>query len=254
MFWWMLAYVLMTGHLVVASTTLYLHRSETHGALTLHAVLAHPARFFLWFLTGTVTKEWVAIHRWHHDTVDTADDPHSPKVLGIGRVFFLGAFLYKTAAKNKRKIDFYGRGTPNDWLERHVYTPHSALGIVLLLPALNYWLFGWWGFLAWGVQMIWIPFWGAGFVNGFGHFIGTRNFDTPDASHNIVPCWFEPAFSFFTCGEEWHNNHHAFPTAAKLSFRKEEFDLGWLYIRIFEMLGLATNVRHVQRTPYRLLA
>ena len=232
--WW--GYVLVTlglTHITIASVTIYLHRSQAHRALDLHPAAAHFFRFWLWFTTATITKAWVAIHRKHHAKCETQEDPHSPQIVGIRKVLWQGAELYRAEAIVIETLDRYGRGTPDDWLERRIYTPHTYTGIFILL-ALQLVLFGPIGLTIWAVQMIWIPFFAAGVINGIGHFWGYRNFACPDASTNIVP------WGILIGGEELHNNHHAYGSSAKLSNRWYEFDIGWLYIRILETLGLAS--------------
>ena len=223
---------LVMTHITIACVTLYLHRSQAHRAVEFNPVVAHFMRFWLWLTTGMVTKQWVAIHRKHHRFSDVPGDPHSPHVYGIGRVFFKGAGLYHEASKDRVMVDTYGRDTPADWLELHLYTPHSRLGIGILL-VLNTLIFGWWGPVVWGIQMLWIPFWAAGVVNGIGHWIGYRNGHTKDHSRNISP------WGIVIGGEELHNNHHLEPASARLSKNWFEFDIGWLYIRILTALGLA---------------
>ena len=189
-------------------------------------------RFWLWLTTGMNTKVWVAIHRKHHRYCETQDDPHSPHVYGIFKVLFAGAWLYANAANDKQMISSYGVGTPNDWVENKIYTPHPWLGVFIML-LINLLIFGYWGFLIWGIQMIWIPFWAAGVVNGLGHWWGYKNGVTKDKSKNISP------FGIIIGGEELHNNHHLEPKNPKLSRRWFEFDLGWVWFNIFKMLGLA---------------
>jgi stearoyl-CoA desaturase (delta-9 desaturase) len=212
--------------------TLYLHRSQAHRAVKFHPVIEHFMRFWLWFTTGMVTKQWVAVHRKHHRFCEESGDPHSPVHYGIGRVLFRGALLYHAASKDKEMVDTYGRGTPDDWIERHVYTPHSRLGIGLCL-LLNVIVFGWVGAIIWGVQMLWIPFWAAGVINGIGHWWGYRNGETRDQSRNIVP------IGILIGGEELHNNHHLDAASPRLSRRWFEFDIGWFYIRLLQSLKLA---------------
>lgn len=225
-------YTLITTHITIASVTLYLHRSQSHRAVTFHPIVSHFMRFWLWLTTGQVTREWVAIHRKHHVRSDQPGDPHSPHQFGIWRVLFTGAFLYNRESKNQETVDQYGIGTPDDWIERRVYTPYNWLGIfVLLLIGLA--LFQWWGFVVWGIQMIWIPFWAAGVINGVAHWIGYRNGETRDQSRNLIP------WAIWIGGEELHNNHHLNPGSAKLSRRWFEFDVGWLYIRLLSYCGLA---------------
>jgi stearoyl-CoA desaturase (delta-9 desaturase) len=225
-------YTLIVTHITIICVTLFLHRGQAHKGITFHPILEHFMRFWLWLTTGMVTKQWVAIHRKHHRFSDVEGDPHSPHVFGLKRVFLGGAFLYKQAARDKALIDQYGAGTPNDWIERNLYTPHSALGILTLL-IINLGLFGLWGWLVWGVQMIWIPFWAAGVINGIGHWYGYKNGTTRDSSRNIVP------WGIVVGGEELHNNHHLNPASVKLSRRWFELDIGWLWLGLFRLLGLA---------------
>jgi stearoyl-CoA desaturase (Delta-9 desaturase) len=232
--WW--GYVLVTlalTHITIASVTIFLHRAQAHRALDLHPVASHFFRFWLWFTTATVTKAWVAIHRKHHAKCETPDDPHSPQIFGINKVLWQGAELYRAEAKVQATLDRYGHGTPDDWLERNLYTPHTFAGIFILL-AIQLVLFGPIGLTIWAVQMVWIPFFAAGVINGIGHFWGYRNFACEDASTNIVP------WGILVGGEELHNNHHAYGSSAKLSNRWYEFDIGWAYIRTLELLGLAS--------------
>jgi len=226
-------YTLIVTHLTIICVTLYLHRSQTHRSVTFTPVINHLMRFWLWLTTGMITAQWVAVHRLHHAHTETLDDPHSPKHHGLLRVLFGGALLYTRAAKEKLTITNLSRDCPQDWIERNLYTKYHWLGLVMLL-LINFLLFGWWGFLIWGIQAVWIPFWAAGVVNGLGHFYGYRNGETRDNSHNILP------WGIIIAGEELHNNHHLTPAAAKLSHRSWEFDLGWFYIRVLEKLGLAT--------------
>lgn len=231
--WW--GYVLVTlalTHVTIASVTIFLHRAQAHRALDLHPLVSHFFRFWLWLTTGMITRQWVAIHRKHHARCETPEDPHSPQVLGLAKVLWQGAELYKAAAKNQDTLDRYGHGTPDDWLERRLYTPHNFAGIALML-ILDVVLFGPIGITIWAVQMLWIPFFAAGVINGVGHYWGYRNFACEDASTNILP------WGILIGGEELHNNHHAYGSSAKLSSRWYEFDIGWLYIRLLEMLGLA---------------
>jgi stearoyl-CoA desaturase (delta-9 desaturase) len=236
--WW--GYVLVTlalTHVTIACVTIFLHRAQAHRALDLHPAVSHFFRFWLWLTTGMVTREWVAIHRKHHAKCETPEDPHSPQVLGIRKVLLEGSELYRAEAKNRETLERYGRGTPDDWLERHVYTPHSGKGIALLL-LIDLILFGPIGLTIWAVQMLWITVTAAGVINGIGHYWGYRNFSCEDASTNILP------WGIVIGGEELHNNHHAYGSSAKLSNRWYEFDIGWLYIRTLEILGLA-NVKKV---------
>jgi stearoyl-CoA desaturase (Delta-9 desaturase) len=241
--WWGLALVALgTTHITIAGVTIYLHRCQAHRALELHPIASHFFRFWLWLTTGQVTKEWAAIHRKHHAKVETADDPHSPQIYGINRVLWGGVFLYRKESYNEETLERYGHGTPDDWIERHLYTPHSFIGVFFLL-ALDLAAFGLLpGGLIWLVQIAWIPFWAAGVINGVGHYFGYRNYDVTDASTNIVP------WGILIGGEELHNNHHAFASSAKLSTKWYEFDVGWLYIRILSALGLAT-VKKVPPKP-----
>ena len=226
----LIATLVMT-HITIVCVTLYLHRSQAHKGVEFHPVVAHFMRFWLWLTTGMVTKQWVAIHRKHHRFSDVEGDPHSPHVFGIGQVLYKGALLYHEASKDKDMVDSYGVGTPTDWLELHLYTPHSRLGIGILL-LLNLAIFGWIGAIIWGIQMIWIPFWAAGVINGIGHYWGYRNGQTKDNSRNIIP------WGVVIGGEELHNNHHLEPASAKLSQKWYEFDIGWMWLNIFEKLKL----------------
>ncbi|HUW37350.1 MAG TPA: fatty acid desaturase [Rhodocyclaceae bacterium] len=224
---------LLMTHVTIAGVTIFLHRCQAHRALELAPLPSHFFRFWLWLSTGMVTKEWAAIHRKHHAKCETPDDPHSPQVLGLNRVLWGGVFLYVKESRNRDTVLRYGHGTPDDWLERKLYTPFHKLGVVVML-GIDVALFGAVpGALIWGVQMAWIPFWAAGVINGVGHFWGYRNFASADASTNILP------WGILIGGEELHNNHHAFATSAKLSNKWYEFDIGWFYIRIMEVLGLA---------------
>ena len=223
---------LVMVQITIACVTLYLHRSQSHRGVTFHPVIAHAMRFWLFLTTGMITKQWVAVHRKHHRFDDAEGDPHSPHVFGIWTVFFKGALLYNNASKDKQMVRQYGVGTPDDWIERNLYTAHSRLGIVLML-IINLCLFGLWGWLVWIVQLVWIPLWAAGVVNGVGHWWGYRNTDTKDFSRNIVP------WDFWVGGELLHNNHHADPASPKLSRKWWEFDIGWMYIKILEKLKLA---------------
>ena len=226
-------YTLIVTHITIACVTLYLHRSQAHRAVTFHPAVAHFMRFWLWLTTGMNTREWVAVHRKHHQGSDTSTDPHSPQIYGIWRVLFGGAFLYVKAKQDRDMVDSLGRGTPADWMERHIYSARPILGISILL-VLNTMLFGWWGLLIWSIQMIWIPFWAAGVINGLAHWWGYRNTNTADTSRNLLP------WAFWIGGEELHNNHHANGASAKFSQRRWEFDIGWMYIRLLQGLRLAT--------------
>ncbi|HEX8740115.1 MAG TPA: fatty acid desaturase [Casimicrobiaceae bacterium] len=236
--WWGYAIVtLVLTHITIASVTIFLHRSQAHRGLDLHPIVSHFFRFWLWLTTGMITREWVAIHRKHHAKVETVDDPHSPQVRGIRTVLFEGTELYRAEARNLETLEKYGHGTPDDWLERHVYAGHAMLGIATML-IVDVALFGAIGITIWAVQMLWIPVTAAGIINGLGHYWGYRNFACNDASTNIVP------WGILIGGEELHNNHHAYGTSAKLSSRWWEIDIGWMYIRILQALGLA-NVRKI---------
>ncbi|ROR34269.1 stearoyl-CoA desaturase (delta-9 desaturase) [Inmirania thermothiophila] len=237
-------YVLATTHVTIAAVTIFLHRAQAHRALDLHPAVSHFFRFWLWLTTGMVTKEWVAVHRKHHTHCETEDDPHSPQVLGLPALLTRGTELYRAAAADVQTLERFGRGTPDDWLERHLYSRHPTLGITLLALA-DLVLFGPLGLTAWAVQMLWIPVLAAGVINGIGHYVGYRNFATEDASRNILP------WGVLIGGEELHNNHHAYPGSARLSARPWEFDIGWLYIRILEMLGLARVKRTLPQLAWR---
>ena len=240
--WWgYLIVALVFTHVTIAAVTIYLHRHQAHRALDLHPSVSHFFRLWLWLSTGMVTKEWAAIHRKHHAKVETPEDPHSPQQYGIDKVFWQGAELYRAEAKNLETMDKYGHGTPDDWIERNLYTRHSKKGIALMF-AINVALFGPLGITIWAIQMIWIPVFAAGIINGIGHYWGYRNYEVADASTNIVP------WGILIGGEEFHNNHHAYPSSAKLSSAWYEFDIGWMYIRLLEMLGLA-GVRRIAPVP-----
>jgi stearoyl-CoA desaturase (Delta-9 desaturase) len=240
--WWgYIVVALVMTHITIASVTIFLHRSQAHRGLDLHAIPSHFFRFWLWLTTGMVTKEWVAIHRKHHAKCETAEDPHSPVHFGIKKVLTEGAELYRIESNNQETIAKYSHGVPDDWIERNVYSRFSWQGAGLMLIT-NLILFGPIGAAIWAVQMAWIPVHAAGVINGIGHFWGYRHYTVNDASTNITP------FAFWIGGEELHNNHHAFPTSARFSMRWYEFDIGWLYIRILETLGLA-NVKKVAPKP-----
>ncbi|OZA28636.1 MAG: acyl-CoA desaturase [Hydrogenophilales bacterium 17-64-11] len=239
--WW--GYVLVAlglTHVTIAAVTIFLHRSQAHRAVDLHPVVSHFFRFWLWLTSGMVTKEWVAIHRKHHAKCETPEDPHSPQTRGIRKVLWEGAELYRAEAKVAETLEKYGHGTPDDWMERNVYSGHSAAGIWLMM-ALNLALFGPIGLTIWAVQMAWIPITAAGIINGMGHYWGYRNFACEDASTNIFP------WGILIGGEELHNNHHAYGSSARLSNKWYEFDIGWLYIKLMSYAGLAT-VRKVAPT------
>jgi stearoyl-CoA desaturase (Delta-9 desaturase) len=236
--WWGSVLVILgLTHVTIAAVTIFLHRQQAHRALDLHPVVSHFFRGWLWLTTGMITREWVAVHRKHHAKCETPEDPHSPQIYGINKVLFEGVELYGRETKNTATLERYGRGTPDDWLERHLYAKHNLLGVSLML-VIDLLLFGPIGLTIWAVQMLWIPFFAAGVINGIGHYWGYRNFAPNDTSNNIVP------WGILIGGEELHNNHHAYATSAKLSNQWWEFDLGWLYIRLLETLGLA-RVRRV---------
>jgi fatty-acid desaturase len=231
--WWQVVlYTLVTTHITIAAVTIFLHRTQTHRAMDLGPIPSHFFRFWLWIGTGMVTKEWVAIHRKHHAKCETQDDPHSPQVKGIDEVLWRGAELYRAESKNKETMERYGHGTPDDWIERNLYSRYSWQGVGLML-ILNLALFGTLGMAVWAVQMLWIPITAAGIINGIGHYWGYRNFEAPDASRNIMP------WGLIIGGEELHNNHHTYPTSAKFSVKKYEFDIGWIYIQALQKLGWA---------------
>ncbi len=233
--WWgYILTILALTHVTIASVTIYFHRCQAHRALDLHPIAAHFFRFWLWLTTGMQTKEWAAIHRKHHAKCEMQEDPHSPQQFGLKKVLLEGAELYRQASQDRASIERYGWGTPDDWLERCVYSHKvwSNAGIVLML-VLDVVAFGVLGLTVWALQMLWIPFWAAGVVNGLGHYFGYRNFETQDAATNLIP------FGILIGGEELHNNHHAYPSSAKLSSKWWEFDLGWGYIRLLSLLGLA---------------
>lgn len=239
--WEVVLYTLVVTHITIISVTVYLHRHQAHRALDLHPIPSHFFRFWLWLTTGQVTKEWASIHRKHHAKCDTEEDPHSPQTRGIRKVLFEGAELYRAESKVQETMDKYGHGTPDDWVERHVYTGRSMMGVVAML-VINIALFGIIGLSVWAVQMMWIPITAAGIINGLGHWWGYRNFDCSDAATNIFP------WGILIGGEELHNNHHTYATSAKLSSKWYEFDLGWGYIRMLEMVGLA-KVKKVAPKP-----
>jgi len=239
--WQLVLFTLLMTHITIASVTIYLHRHQAHRSLDLHWLPAHFFRLWLWLTTGMTTKAWAAIHRKHHAKCESEEDPHSPQVMGIQTVFWQGAELYRREANNAETLRKYGHGTPDDWLENHVYAyfPWQGVGVMLVIDLA---LFGAIGLTVWAVQMLWIPVTAAGVINGIGHYWGYRNFEAPDASTNISP------WGIIIGGEELHNNHHTYPTSAKLSVKPYEFDIGWLYIRILETFGLAT----VKKTPPKL--
>lgn len=227
-----LIYTLVMTHITIVCVTLFLHRGQAHKGIEFHPILSHFMRFWLWLTTGMITKQWVAIHRKHHQSTDVEGDPHSPVVYGLKRVLFKGAWLYQDASKDTAMVESFGVGTPNDWIEKNLYTPHSRLGILLML-VIDLVLFGPWGFVIWGVQMIWIPFWAAGVVNGIGHSWGYRNHETKDNSRNIIP------WGIIIGGEELHNNHHRRPADPRLSHRGWEVDIGWMWLTVFRLVRLA---------------
>ena len=229
-------YFLVATQLTIFSVTLYLHRSMAHRSVDFHPAVAHVFRFWTWLTTSMITREWAAIHRKHHAKCETEEDPHSPQVKGIKTVFWRGVELYREARSDRDAIEKYGKGCPDDWIERTLYTPHATMGPTLLL-FISFALFGFAGVAIWAIQMAWIPFWAAGVVNGLGHWWGYRNFESADTSTNLTP------WGVWIGGEELHNNHHAFPSSAKFALRKFEFDIGWSTIRLFEKVGLAKVLR-----------
>ena len=237
--WWqVLLFTLALTHITMISVTVFLHRHQAHRALDLHPAVAHFFRLWLWLTTGQVTKEWAAIHRKHHAKCEQPDDPHSPQIYGIRKVLLEGAELYRAESRNKETMARYGHGTPDDWIERNLYTRFSWQGVGLML-VINLTLFGALGLTVWAVQMAWTPIMAAGIINGAAHYWGYRNFESPDASTNISP------WGIIIAGEELHNNHHTYPTSAKLSVKPYEFDIGWMYISILQFAGLA----RVKKTP-----
>ena len=223
---------LAMAHITILGVTIFLHRSQAHKAVELHNSVNHFFRFWIWFTTGMITKRWVAVHRKHHAKAETPDDPHSPVIHGLSRILFNGVAYYRNAGKNVADVEKYGFGTPEDWLEDNIYTPMHRHGILFLL-AMNLLLFGVYGIATWLIQILWIPFWAAGVVNGVAHYIGYRNFEVADNSRNLFP------IGLIIGGEELHNNHHAYGASAKFSIKWYEFDSGWLVIRLLEKLGLA---------------
>ncbi len=236
----LIALVILT-QITIASVTLYLHRCQAHRAIDLHPIISHFFRFWLWLTTGQHTKAWAAIHRKHHARCETEDDPHSPQILGLGKVMREGAELYRKEANNEETLRKFGHGTPDDWIERKLYTPYTYAGVVLML-LIDLVLFGVPGLTMWAIQMMWIPFFAAGVINGVGHYWGYRNFECPDAATNLTP------IGFFIGGEELHNNHHTYATSAKFSVKWYEFDIGWMYIRLLSWFKLAK----VHRVPPKL--
>ena len=237
--WWQIVlFTLAITHVTMICVTVFLHRHQAHRALDLHPAASHFFRFWLWLTTGQVTKEWASIHRKHHAKCEQPDDPHSPHVYGIKTVLLQGYELYRAEAQNKETLSRYGHGTPSDWIERHVYTGLSSLGLLFMLT-IDLALFGAAGLAVWAVQMAWTPVMAAGVINGAAHYWGYRNFEAPDASNNILP------WGILIAGEELHNNHHTYPTSAKLSVKPYEFDIGWAYISLMQRVGLA----RVKKTP-----
>ncbi|WP_287596545.1 fatty acid desaturase [Thermomonas sp.] len=235
--WWqMLLYLLVVTQITIFTVTLYLHRSQAHRGVDFHPLIAHFFRFWSWLTTSMITKEWAAIHRKHHAKCETAEDPHSPMHKGIGNVLWKGADMYREARLARADIEQYGKGCPDDWIERNLYTRFSNAGVVVLL-ALSVVLFGAKGVAVWAIQMAWIPFWAAGVINGLGHWWGYRNFETTDTATNLTP------WAVWIGGEELHNNHHAFPSSAKFALRRFEFDIGWAAIKLLEKLRLAKVLR-----------
>lgn len=235
--WWgYIVYTVIFLHFTNVSITLFLHRAMAHRALELNSAVALVCRTLLWMTTGIVTKEWASIHRKHHAKCETEEDPHSPQIVGLGTVLCFGSELYRKEARNPETLVRYGQGMPDDWMERHVFSKHSALGIKLMF-LINLVLLGVPGIAVWCIQMLWSPVAAAGVVNGIGHYWGYRNFECPDAATNISP------IGIILCGEELHNNHHTFGTSAKFSVKPWEFDMGWMYIRLLSMVGLAKPKR-----------
>jgi stearoyl-CoA desaturase (Delta-9 desaturase) len=240
--WWQaVIFTLVTTHLTICGVTIYLHRAQAHRALDLHPLVSHFLRFWLWLGTGMITKEFVAVHRKHHAKCETEEDPHSPQTRGIKALLLTGVELYRVEATRPETLAKYGLGTPDDWVEKNVYTRFSKVGIVLMM-ALDITLFGAIGLAIWAIQMAWIPWWATGIINGLGHYWGYRNFEAADASRNVSP------WGILIGGEELHNNHHTYPTSAKFSVKPYEFDIGWFYINAMSKVGLAT----VRKTPPRL--
>ncbi len=242
--WQVVAATMLLTHVTIVGVTVYLHRYSAHRSLELNGGLKHFFRFWLWLTTGQNTREWTAIHRKHHAKCDTPDDPHSPVIKGLGTVLRTGAELYREEAKNAETLRIYGKNCPDDWIERNLYSRFTMGGIVLM-ALIDLALFGVIGITVWAVQMMWIPVWAAGVVNGLGHAVGYRNFECRDAATNLVP------WGIIIGGEELHNNHHTYPNSAKLSVRKWEFDMGWLWIRVFSALRLA-KVNRVAPIAHRI--
>jgi stearoyl-CoA desaturase (delta-9 desaturase) len=235
--WWgYIVATLILTQITILGVTVFLHRCQAHRALELHPIVSHFFRFWLWLTTGMITKQWTSIHRKHHAKVETVEDPHSPQVRGIKAVFWQGAELYRKEKRNKETSERYGQGTPDDWIERNLYTAHSTWGVFIML-GIDLLLFGSIGLTIWAIQLAWIPFFAAGVINGIGHYFGYRNFECADASRNVFP------FAFFIGGEELHNNHHTYGTSAKFSVKWWEFDMGWLLIRTLQFFHLAKPKR-----------
>jgi stearoyl-CoA desaturase (delta-9 desaturase) len=241
--WGYIGVTLLLTHVTIASVTIFLHRHQAHRALTLHPIASHFFRFWLWLTTGMVTREWVAVHRKHHAKCETEADPHSPQIWGIWRVLFGGVGLYRKAAMDPETLDVYGRGTPDDWIERNLYSRYTVLGIGVM-GVVDVLLFGLPGLAIYVAQLVWIPLWAAGVINGIGHYLGYRNFETQDASRNIIP------LGVLIGGEEFHNNHHAYCYSAKFGNKWWEFDIGWAYIKLLESFGLAAVKRVAPRTAF----
>ena len=242
--WQLIAVTLLLTHFTIVGVTVYLHRYSAHRSLELNGALKHFFRFWLWLTTGQNTREWTAIHRKHHAKCDTVEDPHSPVHKGLSTVLRRGAELYQEEARNAETLRVYGKDCPDDWLERNLYSRFTFGGIALM-AVIDLLLFGVLGITVWAVQMLWIPVWAAGVVNGLGHAVGYRNFECKDAATNLVP------WGIIVGGEELHNNHHTYPSSAKLSVKPWEFDMGWFWIRTFSLLRLA-KVRRVAPVPHRV--
>ena len=227
----LILYTLIVTHITIVCVTLFLHRGQAHKGIEFHPVLSHFMRFWLWLTTGMVTKQWVAIHRKHHQKTDVEGDPHSPHREGIWSILFSGVYYYIQTSKDRDMVQKYGVGTPDDWIEKNIYSKFPYAGVTLLL-LIDLLFFSWWGIWVWGIQMVWIPFWAAGVINGIGHYYGYRNYDTKDKSTNIIP------WGILIGGEELHNNHHGEPGNPKLSRKWLEFDIGWMWFNIFKFLKL----------------
>jgi len=242
--WQLVGITLLMTHVTIVSVTVYLHRYSAHRALELNGALKHFFRFWLWLTTAQNTREWTAVHRKHHAKCETPDDPHSPLYKGLGTVLRKGAELYREEARNPETLRIYGKNCPDDWIERNLYSRYK-LGGIALMAVIDLLLFGTIGITIWAVQMMWIPFWAAGVVNGLGHALGYRNFECRDAATNLVP------WGIVIGGEELHNNHHTYPNSAKLSVKRWEFDMGWAWIRLFCLLRL-TKVQRVAPIAHRV--